>query len=71
MKVNVAHMLRLAGNHAGSHFRHTLPELADNLRELRDRAQAGDAEAACAEFFRTYVFGDEQPSTSTVSAEIK
>jgi hypothetical protein len=63
VKVNVAHMLRLAGNHAGGSFRHSLPELADNLRELRDRAQAGDAQAACAEFFALYVFGDEGSSS--------
>lgn len=65
MKVNVAHMLRLAGNHAGTHFRHTLPELGDNLRELRNRAAKGEAQAACDEFFAIYVFGDESRSNNS------
>lgn len=62
MKVNVANMLRLAGNDAGGAFRHTLPELATNLRELRDRHRSGDGAAALEEFFRVYVFGDERPA---------
>ena len=61
MKVNVANMLRIAGRDAGGAFRHSLPELATNLRELRDRHRAGDGAAALEEFFRVYVFGDERP----------
>ena len=56
MKVNVEHMLVLAGREAGGSFRHSLPELATNLKELRDRASKGDGMAALNEFFEVYVF---------------
>lgn len=70
MKVNVQHMLRMAGNDAGGAFRHSLPELASNLKELRDRSFDGPeaALAACQEFFDIYRFGDES-THPTVTGE--
>jgi hypothetical protein len=61
MKINVANMLRMAAHDAGGTFRHSLPELADNLRELRDRSHGSPSEAlnALDDFFKVYVFGDE------------
>jgi hypothetical protein len=58
--INVDHMLFLASRLAGNSFRHTLPELATHLRELRDRSRASPSEAvkACEEFFALYVFSD-------------
>lgn len=63
--INVDHMLLLAARQAGSSFRHTLPELGTNLRELRDRSLAGPSEAvkACEEFFALYVFSDAPAAT--------
>lgn len=59
--INVKHMLELAARAAGGTFRHTLPELANNLRELRDRSHGSPSEAlkACDEFFELYTFGVE------------
>lgn len=59
MRVNVSHMLHCAAIEAGGHYRHALPELVANLRELRDRTQAGDL-TALDEFFSLYTFGDER-----------
>lgn len=52
-------MLHCAAIEAGGPYRGALPQLADNLRELRDRTQAGDM-SALDEFFALYVFGDER-----------
>lgn len=54
MKVNLKGLLTSAGQEAGGHFRHTLPELYDNLVELRERTQKGDM-VAIDEFFALYV----------------
>lgn len=54
MKINVQSMLHQAGQAAGGHFRHTLPELGRNLRELQERTTAGDM-TALKEFFDLYV----------------
>lgn len=69
MRVNVRHMLNLAGNSAGGTFRHTLPELANNLQQLRDLFLAGKGQVALDGFFRIYVFGDES-SSSSATAEL-
>jgi hypothetical protein len=69
MKVNVENMLRLTGNDAGGAFRHALPKLATNLRELRDRHRVGDGIAALKEFFRVYVFSDERPAPQHTSSQ--
>lgn len=71
MRVNVEHMLRMAGNDAGGAFRHSLPELADNLRELRDRSRASPSEAvkACEEFFAVYVFSESTSGSASAAQE--
>lgn len=66
MRVNVGHLLRQAGHAAGNRYgyKYALEELADNLKELRDRSRRGDGQAALNDFFSVYVFGDGQSSTS-------
>jgi site-specific DNA-cytosine methylase len=59
MRVNVSHMLHCAAVEAGGPYRIGLKDLADNLRELRDRTKVGDMKALD-EFFALYVFGDEK-----------
>lgn len=67
MKVNLKGLLTSAGQEAGGHFRHTLPELYDNLVELRERTQKGDM-AAIDEFFALYVIHEQAGKSGTTSS---
>lgn len=43
-----------------------LDELVRNLKELRDRSNAGDMEAAVTEFFEVFRFNDNQTSPAPI-----
>lgn len=48
-----------------------LDELVRNLKELRDRSNAGDMEAAVTEFFEVFRFNDNQMDPSPIKATPK
>jgi len=60
VKIDLQGLLASAGQAAGSHYRHALPELASNLVELRTRTLAGDL-SALDEFFSIYVVNADPP----------
>lgn len=45
-----------------------LDELVRNLKELRDRSNAGDMEAAVTEFFEVFRFNDSQMDPSPIKS---
>lgn len=69
MKINLKGLLTQAANEAGGHFRHTLPELYENMVELRTRTLAGDM-GALDEFFALYVV-DEQKAKATATSSLQ
>lgn len=56
MKVNIEHAAKV-GDASGKAW--LLDELVRNLKEMRDRSNAGDMQAAVTEFFNVFVFNDK------------
>ena len=46
-----------------------LDELVRNLKEMRDRSNAGDMQAAVTEFFEVFRFNDNQTSPAPIKME--
>ena len=68
MRVNIENA---AAQHDPSMKPWLLDELVRNLKELRDRSNAGDMEAAVTEFFEVFRFNDNQMDPSPIRGATK
>jgi len=62
MKVSLDGLLKNSAAAVGGMWKHSLLELLENLRELRQRTQAGDM-VALEEFFKVYGFTENKTGT--------